>query len=146
MTGWRVARVTDGTYEQRAGAPELRLQLARDEQAPAAARRAVEGWCPPELSGGAPRRETLVLLVSEVVTNAVLHSPRSVEGPIELTARVEEELIRVMVTDPGDGFTPPEPPAPRRLQIGGYGLHVVSRAARRWGVERDGGTRVWFEI
>lgn len=121
MTGWRVARVTDGTYEQRAGAPELRLQLARDEQAPAAARRAVEGWCPPELSGGAPRRETLVLLVSEVVTNAVLHSPRSVEGPIELTARVEEELIRVMVTDPGDGFTPPEPPraaqaADRRLR------------------------------
>jgi anti-sigma regulatory factor (Ser/Thr protein kinase) len=146
MTGWRVAPVTDGMYEQHAGAQELRLELARDERAPGAARTAIEGWCPPELSGGAPRRETLVLLVSEVVTNAVLHSPGSPEGPIELTARIEEELIRVMVTDPGDGFTPPEPPAPHQLQIGGYGLYVVGRAARRWGVERDGGTRVWVEI
>jgi anti-sigma regulatory factor (Ser/Thr protein kinase) len=86
----------------------------------------------------------LVLLVSEVVTNAVLHSNAPTDVPILLTTSVTEETIHVTVTDTGDSFTP----LPRRPErrYGGYGLHILDKAARRWGVDRVGGTRVWFEL
>jgi anti-sigma regulatory factor (Ser/Thr protein kinase) len=126
----------------------LRLELAREPDAAAAARAAVREWCP-ELAGGAARRETLLLLVSELVTNAVLHSQGPADAPIRVSARVDEERVRVEVTDAGKRFTrasrvPPRPGA--RTTIGGYGLYVIEQAANRWGVDRAGGTRVWFEI
>lgn len=90
-----------------------------------------------------------MLLVSELVTNAVMHSAAPADAPIELTAHVADERVLVAVTDAGDGFAPPQriaPVTPDRLAEGGYGLYLVSRAASRWGVERDRGTRVWFEL
>ncbi|HEV7584538.1 MAG TPA: ATP-binding protein [Solirubrobacteraceae bacterium] len=125
----------------------LRLDLRRDRDAPAAARAAVERWCP-ELAGGRPRHETLLLLVSEVVTNAVMHSHAGTDAPVLLTATVLGDTVRVEVTDGGEGFTPPSyetSQPPQRMTIGGYGLYVINQAARRWGVDREGGTRVWFE-
>jgi len=112
------------------------------------ARAAVGSWCP-ELQGGHTQLETLLLLVSEVVTNAVIHSRGPADAPIVLTASVTGEKVEVAVVDAGDGFTPPEPRRPQasdRMTIGGYGLYVVDRAASRWGVDREGGTRVWFEL
>jgi anti-sigma regulatory factor (Ser/Thr protein kinase) len=126
----------------------LRLELRREPDAAAAARAAVREWCP-DLAGGAARRETLLLLVSELVTNAVLHSQGPVDAPIHVSASVEDERIRVEVTDAGERFTrvPREPPRPgARATIGGYGLYVVDQAASRWGVDRECGTCVWFEI
>jgi serine/threonine-protein kinase RsbW len=129
-------------------APSLRLELNRDQDAPAAARAAVSEWCP-DLAGGARRWETLLLLVSEVVTNAVLHSQGPADAPIRVSLRVEDERVRVEVTDAGKRFTRAshEMPIPgARTTIGGYGLYVVDQAASRWGVDRACGTRVWFEI
>jgi anti-sigma regulatory factor (Ser/Thr protein kinase) len=126
----------------------LRLDLRRDAQAPAAARTAVGAWCP-DLDGGAPRLETLLLLVSEVVTNAVIHSRGPADAPILLTASVSGGNVQVAVVDAGEGFTPPARRSPRasdRITIGGYGLYVLDRGASRWGVDREGGTRVWFEL
>jgi anti-sigma regulatory factor (Ser/Thr protein kinase) len=128
--------------------PSLRLELKRDQNAPAAARAAVSEWCP-DLAGDEPRRETLLLLVSELVTNAVLHSQAPAHAPIFISASVEDERVRVEVTDAGKRFTPAarEPPtAHSRATIGGYGLYVVDQAASRWGVDRACGTRVWFEV
>jgi anti-sigma regulatory factor (Ser/Thr protein kinase) len=128
--------------------PALRLELDRDLHAPAAARAAVSKWCA-DLGGGAPRRETLLLLVSELVTNAVLHSQGPADAPIRVIARVEDERVRVEVTDAGTRFTGASHELPRPgagTTIGGYGLYVVDQAASRWGVERACGTRVWFEI
>jgi anti-sigma regulatory factor (Ser/Thr protein kinase) len=124
------------------------LDLRRDTAAPATARAAVERWCP-DLPGGRPRQETLLLLVSEVVTNAVMHSHAPAEDPILLMASIDGEHVHVQVSDAGEGFTAPsyELSSPReRMTIGGYGLYVVDQAASRWGVERNGGTRVWFEM
>jgi anti-sigma regulatory factor (Ser/Thr protein kinase) len=126
----------------------LRLDLRRATDAPATARAAVERWCP-DLAGGRPRLETLLLLVSELVTNALMHSRGRADAPILLTASVVGGTVRVAVTDAGDGFTPPTYEnfkLPQRVTLGGYGLYVVDQAARRWGVDRDGGTRVWFEL
>jgi serine/threonine-protein kinase RsbW len=126
----------------------LRLDLRRDPQAPAIARSAVDAWCP-ELEGGQPRLETLLLLVSEIVTNAVMHSRAPADAPIVLTAGITGQNVGVAVIDGGEGFAPPDRHMPRasdRMTIGGYGLYVVDRAASRWGVDREGGTRVWFEL
>lgn len=85
------------------------------------------------------------LLVSELVTNSVRHVPPGSAGPIELrVARVDGHL-RVEVHDDGPGFA--FAPRPADHDPGsGWGLHFLSTTAARWGVERDGGAHVWFEL
>jgi anti-sigma regulatory factor (Ser/Thr protein kinase) len=121
----------------------LELELNRNRQAPGIARAAVCGLCD-ELDVSPGERHTLMLLVSEVVSNAVLHSRGPADALILLTAAVGEDTIRITVTDAGFGFTP----APREpAQVGGrYGLYLLDKAASRWGVDHVGGTRVWFEL
>jgi anti-sigma regulatory factor (Ser/Thr protein kinase) len=129
---------------QEAGAMSaLELELQRNIEAPAIARAAVTGWCQDlDLSGSLCH--TLLLLVSEVVTNAVLHSRGPARAPVSLSATVIDESIRLTVTDAGSGFSP----RPRDPAGGddGYGLYLLSKAADRWGVDSTGGTRVWFEL
>jgi anti-sigma regulatory factor (Ser/Thr protein kinase) len=122
----------------------LRVSLDRDQQAPSHARAAVVRFV--ATSGiSAPALDTLTLLVSELVSNAVLHSDAPPASGIRLHARVlERGTIRVEVTDCGSGFTAP-PRDPSRV-TGGYGLFLVAQEANRWGVDREGGTRVWFEL
>jgi anti-sigma regulatory factor (Ser/Thr protein kinase) len=123
----------------------LHLTLARNVQAPGRARAAVAGFC--ERSG--LREDSsgrLRLLVSELVSNAVVHSDASASSDIVLTARVlADGSVRVEVLDQGSGFEKTER-APSPDQAGGYGLYLVQREARSWGVDRDDGTRVWFEL
>jgi anti-sigma regulatory factor (Ser/Thr protein kinase) len=121
----------------------LELSLARTVDAPAEARAAVAALCR-ELELGGRMLQTLILLVSEVVSNAVLHSQGPTDAPIALTATVAEDAIRVAVTDAGVGFTPTERD-PCRVE-GGYGLYLLGRAASRWGVEDGSPTSVWFEL
>ncbi len=122
---------------------ELSLQLARSVEAPAIARAAASGLCE-NLEISPSLRNTCVLLVSEVVSNAVLHSSAPRDAPILLTAAAAEDSVRIAVTDAGDPFTHQvaEPATP----CGGYGLYLVDRTARRWGIDRVGGTSVWFEL
>jgi anti-sigma regulatory factor (Ser/Thr protein kinase) len=94
----------------------------------------------PEFDGGDV--DTLRLLVSEVVTNAVRHGGSS--RPVVLHATWNAE-VRIEVRDEGDGFTP----AARDGALddpGGFGLLLVGRLADRWGVETEGGTTVWFVL
>ena len=86
----------------------------------------------------------LNLLVSEVVTNAIVHAPVKPSAKIRLSARIGEDVTRVEVTDPGTGFSPrPRDPARRD---GGYGLYLLELQANRWGVDGRDGTTVWFEL
>ena len=88
---------------------------------------------------------TLTLLVSELVSNAVLHSDAPPSSHILLCAHpLGKAGVRVEVTDQGSGFVPaPRDPIQRH---GGYGLHLVDQQTTSWGVDRQGGTRVWFEM
>jgi serine/threonine-protein kinase RsbW len=125
-------------------ASTLQISLERNTQAPSLARAAISGFC--EDSKISPESlATLTLLVSEVVSNAVLHPDAHPASEIVLWARqMDQGAIRVEVTDQGSGFTP----APRdpSQPDAGYGLHLLETQATRWGVEQHGGTRVWFEV
>ena len=85
--------------------------------------------------------DTAVLLVSELVTNAVLHAG----GPVDLTLRLSGSRLRVEVGD-----RDPRPPLRVRYSehsSTGRGLLLVDRAVDRWGVERrPAGKTVWFEL
>ena len=79
------------------------------------------------------------------MSNAVLHSDAPPASGILLCAQLlDRGTVRVEVIDRGSGFTArPRDPA---ASHGGYGLYLVDKQATRWGVDREGGTRVWFEI
>jgi anti-sigma regulatory factor (Ser/Thr protein kinase) len=125
---------------ERAG---VALELERSVHAPAAARAAMKELGE-ELELERQTMQTLVLLVSEVVSNAVLHCEGPSDAPILLEANASDEVLRIIVTDAGSGFTPTERD-PQRIE-GGYGLYLLGRAASRWGVEERSPTSVWFEL
>ncbi|MEU8516436.1 ATP-binding protein [Kitasatospora sp. NPDC048722] len=87
--------------------------------------------------------EDVLLMVSELVTNACLHAPG---GPRELRLSWNGERLRAEVSDAS-----PAPPRLRRHadpgRPGGHGLRVVDRLARDWGCLPEGaGKLVWLEI
>jgi anti-sigma regulatory factor (Ser/Thr protein kinase) len=118
------------------------VELARDPDSAAAARRALG-----ELSDHiSPRRlEDARLLVSELVTNAIRHAGLAADDLIRLVVVSGERALRIEVCDPGRGFDLSEPePDPARPS--GWGLYLVRELSDRWGVDRAGVTRVWFEL
>jgi anti-sigma regulatory factor (Ser/Thr protein kinase) len=85
----------------------------------------------------------LRLVISEVITNAVRHG-----GDDDMLVAVTPKpgFLCVQVTDTGDGFAP-RPRAFKPDDDGGFGLFLVERLTRRWGLTReDSNTRVWFEF
>lgn len=87
----------------------------------------------------------VLLLVTELVTNAVRHAQVGPERSVEVEMRRWPQRRRVDVVDPGSGFARVRPRS--RTDDGGWGLLLVDRLATRWGVGREAsGTRVWFEI
>jgi anti-sigma regulatory factor (Ser/Thr protein kinase) len=121
----------------------LELELEQNREAPSQARAAIAGFCE-NRDVDAATLATLTLLVSEVVTNAVIHPDLETPGSIRLCGRMAGGLIRVEVTDEGSGFTP-QPRDPARTDRG-YGLFLLDNQASAWGVERGPGNTVWFEL
>ncbi|MCN9244138.1 ATP-binding protein [Streptomyces sp. RY43-2] len=102
------------------------------------------GWLP---AVGADRRaaaEDVLLVVSELVTNACLHA----EGPDELWITCERKVLRLEVSDRGAGL--PAPRTPHRAgRPGGHGMFIVQRLCLDWGVVRTpgvAGKTVWAEL
>jgi anti-sigma regulatory factor (Ser/Thr protein kinase) len=115
------------------------LALDPVPSAPGAARR----WLREQLDalGLAAHADVALLLVSEAVTNAVLHARSSLEVRVEPRGRG----VRVEVRDGS-----PALPARRRLSARattGRGVALLESLADHWGWERDGaGKTVWFEL
>lgn len=118
----------------------MELTLPPDPGSVAEARAKVCNAVTPYLHDG--QAETLRLLVSELMTNAVRHGGH--EEAVEVHATWNSQ-VRVEVTDHGDGFTPTPRVGPLE-QPGGFGLFLVGRLADRWGVETNDTTTVWFEL
>jgi anti-sigma regulatory factor (Ser/Thr protein kinase) len=124
--------------------PDRRLRVAL-RGGPLAAERA-RAWLGERVPWlGENERGQLLLLCTELVNNAVRHGGASEGELIGIAVWPTDVGVGVEVSDAGPGFTP----AKRREPLdepGGWGLVLVDRLAERWGVRRDGRTRVWFEL
>lgn len=102
------------------------------------ARRRIAEWLTPLLEYSELHKA--MLLVSELVTNAVMHG----QGRITLLAGLDDDRLLVEVIDRGHGFE-------RVLReedfdsVGGRGLKIVDAESSRWGIH-EGTTHVWFEL
>lgn len=90
--------------------------------------------------------DTAVLLMSELVTNAIMHG----EPPVELIVQgADDDALRVEVRD-GDreSFALLQPQSERAsYRLGGRGLQLVDSLSARWGACVEGRIKsVWFEI
>lgn len=126
------------TGPKEASTTKLGLKLPRTREAPRLARQRLAEWVRPDLDG--PELDDAKLLVTELVTNAVVHG----RGWIEIRAELDENRLLVEVVDQGQGF--------ERIvrehdfdRVGGRGLNLVDALASRWGVH-DGSGHVWFEL
>lgn len=114
--------------------------LAADVASSAAARRFMEETLDRWACGDV--LDVVNLLVTELVTNAVIHGGSESEVAVVLTA----EWLRVEVGD-----NDPSVPAPKRADddwaTSGRGLGLVETLSQRWGIERRaGGKVIWFEL
>lgn len=87
-----------------------------------------------------------VLLTSELVSNALMHTTGSFE--LAATFHSGPDRLRVEVSDDSSAMaTMAEPPLPP-ARGGGLGLRLVDEVANAWGTEprKGGGKTVWFEM
>lgn len=83
----------------------------------------------------------LAAVVSEVVTNAILHA----RTPFHVKVTKDDSRIRVDVRDESTDFPAARPY--NRDEVTGRGLHIVEALTERWGVSKvPGGKTVWFEL
>lgn len=123
--------------------PVLELEFKRNPEAPSLARAAITGFCR-DREFSPSTLATITLLVSEIVTNAVIHPDIAPPGMIGFYAHCCDAVMRVEVSDHGYGFAP-KPRDPDQLE-GGYGLYLLDKEATRWGIESAPHTTVWFEV
>lgn len=87
--------------------------------------------------------ETAVLLVSELVTNAVRHARGNDAITLELQAAGTR--LRIEVADADSRW--PQPRTPAGFDGSGYGFVLVDALAGKWGVrETATGKAVWAEL
>ncbi|MFG1878508.1 ATP-binding protein [Sphaerisporangium sp. NPDC049003] len=97
------------------------------------------------LGMGHPALDDVTLLVSELTTNAVLHSDSRDGGPVSVTLLECDQAIRVIVRDAGSGSRPRV--SGDLCGEGGRGLFLVEELSQCWGVDEDGtGRAVWCEV
>ncbi|MBT3164428.1 ATP-binding protein [Streptomyces sp. Vc74B-19] len=126
----------------------MQLEIRPDPAEVGRARR----WARSRLAGSGigvdePLAETLILLVSELVTNAVVHTgcPAVLRLSLPGQDAAEEVTVRLEVADRSG-----RAPVPRCVDgdaTGGRGLALVDGLADRWGWSTEGtGKRIWCEL
>lgn len=120
------------------------VDMPPDVRAPAAARSVVRAFLRSLRILGPERSEDAVLLVSELVSNSLLHARR---GRIRLRGAVDGDTVRVAVTDAGPGIRRRESlDMPTNGAPDGRGLPLVDMLADRWGDCPGPEACVWFEL
>ena len=118
--------------------PRAETELPISREAPAVAREFLR-----EASCTEHHNEVLedaVLLVSELVTNSILHGG----PPVVVAVDCDGESLRVRVRDGSSEL--PTARAAKRVDEGGRGLAIVANLSDDWGVEQheDDSKHVWF--
>ncbi len=125
-----------GTHRRTLRIPGCRRQVARARAFVARA-----------LGPRHPSTEIAVLLTSELVTNAILHSDsREGAGMVTVAVAVLGDWLRVEVTDAGSGRSVPTVKKDI-CASSGHGLFLVDALAADWGYRQDEThTTVWFTL
>lgn len=91
-----------------------------------------------------PILDDVQLLVSELVTNAVVHAGTEAQ----VAVRLLPDALRIEVVDHGAPTVPARPSMPRSEDAeSGRGLFLVDTIADAWGVEEiEDGKCIWFEV
>jgi anti-sigma regulatory factor (Ser/Thr protein kinase) len=94
---------------------------------------------------GQDAAETSALIVSELVTNAVVHSGSDV---VSCALWLGRGLLRIEVTDQGADCPEPAVCEPAQDDVSGRGLLLVSSVSEAWGVSpaTAGGWTVWATV
>lgn len=132
----------DGAVAER----RFRFELAAHPGSPAQARRLtrarLNGWSVCE-----DTCDTAVLVVSELVTNAIVHTAST---HIVCELHDGDDLVRIAVRDEGCATGQPgqpHPSGPRSEEERGRGLLLVDALCRAWGAHEHGpGLLVWAEL
>ncbi|MER5418280.1 ATP-binding protein [Streptosporangium roseum] len=97
-----------------------------------------------------PALDDVLLLLSEVVTNAVAHSDsgRTAGGRVTVHLTHDLGVVHVEVTDDGSTTSTPAVHVPDADSDGGRGLWLVDLLATAWGSHHDdeAGRSVWFQV
>jgi anti-sigma regulatory factor (Ser/Thr protein kinase) len=122
--------------------PDLSLPLEREPTAPRRARAGIRDL----LADRVPEdfSEDAQLLVSELVTNAVMYAPSGCRLSAWYVAAAH--ALRVEVEDAAADVPRVRSPA-TPSHLGGRGLQLVATRSTDWGVDANaGGKSVWFEL
>jgi anti-sigma regulatory factor (Ser/Thr protein kinase) len=117
----------------------LELDLPCDEHAPATVRQALSDIPDAPWAIG-----DAMLVASELVTNAVLHSGCENNHDIKVSVGIREERLVIAVVDPG--LSGVDARVRENPTFGGFGLRIVDQLAANWGSDRTHGYRVWAEV
>jgi anti-sigma regulatory factor (Ser/Thr protein kinase) len=123
------------------GNPTLHVQLAAQPDEVPRVRRAVRNWL--RSAGNRSDWFTAELLVTELVTNALLHAL----PPLEVCVRALGTAgVRIAVFDAARDRLPSRDDSPLDAD-NGRGLEIIAALASRWGTESaSSGKLVWAEL
>jgi anti-sigma regulatory factor (Ser/Thr protein kinase) len=120
------------------------IEIAGGAGAPARARR----WALSYLASQpiVAAEADIALIVSELVTNSVVHAHADSSQLLRITIRRLEDRLRIAVADNGSASVPHLRDSENGTP-GGLGLRIIDRICLGWGVIRNhtGTTEVWCE-
>lgn len=93
-----------------------------------------------------PMRDDAVLVLSELVSNAIKHASPLPSGDIHVRWAIRRDLLHLEITD-GGALTRPQAAAAALSSLGGRGLDLVRSICSDWGVTEDGNmVTVWADL
>jgi anti-sigma regulatory factor (Ser/Thr protein kinase) len=131
----------DGPIRQDGDGPQTMLVLPRELESVADARAWLASFLREQRVAGS-RRNDAVLVVSELVTNALRHGLGDI---VVRSALTDAGVLRLSVTDSGGELPEIRPVDPSK--VGGVGLHIVDQLSSQWGISPfPGGKTVWVTM
>ena len=93
-----------------------------------------------------PVRDDAVLVLSELVSNAIRHAEPLPTGDICVTWLLDPDRLHLEITD-GGALTRPQAAVAAMSSLGGRGLDIVRAICSEWGVTQDGSAvTVWADL